>query len=540
MMHLRFVTIAFLIPAIGNPIYSQPPAAKELDTAALIAKLAKVKDYEDDRVTMSPDRDLLEGFKEWGDDGLQYLRKALKDEIRDVRHHSVLLLAELPGGNDLLLETLQDESSSMRGEILGMIGYVLRDRRFIPAAAALIDSKDAALSKQAIGVAGRTHYLAVANDLMQIMKSDDKSRSVAAAYALAKMNVPDGAKLICDDARENVEIPLWQGKVIDTLGGSGSPDAVEYLLELFEKGMKMTKADDEPAGMMFSAAEHKELLNGKSPKGAGIMLTGRSASAIAAIGHRTAMPILHQGLSHPNKHVRSAALRAISAGDPTAGKVLLEKLKTTPQQELAFMFYAISRTGDTSLVNEIKKTHLDGPGRDDAIAALAVLGDQSIVKTAIENSKSEDMGRKQMGAIAVAAISNDSEKARERLAELFDDPSPQIRYVTFSSIPMQGVNESIESVVLKWVKNQKDPKEISQAITALARVGGPDSLDYLRSLAESKSANVRYSASLCLATITGAEQIFVRDSGEKVKVVLTSRFAAARRSRLASEASGNK
>ena len=105
---------------------------------------------------------------------------------------------------------------------------------------------------------------------------------------------------------------------------------------------------------------------------------------------------------------------------------------------------------------------------------------------------------------------------------------------------MQGVNESIESVVLKWVKNQKDPKEIPQAITALARVGGPDSLEYLRSLAESKSANVRYSASLCLATITGTEQIFVRDSGEKVKVVLTSRFAAARRSRLTNEEPGNK
>ena len=88
---------------------------------------------------------------------------------------------------------------------------------------------------------------------------------------------------------------------------------------------------------------------------------------------------------------------------------------------------------------------------------------------------------------------------------------------------------------MKWAQKQDDPRQISQAASALARVGGDASVDYLQSLTKSKSANVRYTAALCLATITGSEQIFVRDSGEKVKVVLTARYAAARRDRLASK-----
>ena len=441
MNRLVWILIGCVMLAGGPSAIAQTSPDSEVDRTALLAKLAKVKDYHDDRVTMSPDRDLLNGFKEWGDEGLQQLRKSMSDESRDVRHHSLLLLARLPGGNDVLLETLKDESSSMRTEILGMIGHVLRDARFIPAAGELIHSKDADVAKQAIGVTGRTHYLAVASDLVQIMKSDDRALKVAAAYALAGMGVPDGAKLICDDARENVNIPLWQGKVIDTLGRSGSPDAIEYLLEIFEKGMGMTEADDEPAGMVFSAAEHDDMLNGEAPKGAGIMLTGRAAAAIASIGHRSKMPIVQQGLKHPNEHVRSAALRALGAGDPTAGKALLEMLETAAEDQTTSILYAIANTGDRSLVKDLQK-FLDGPSRDSAIIALATLGEKSMSQAAIKNSKSEDQRIQYMGAIGVAALAGDSAEARERIVELFDDPSPQIASIALSEIGKAGVNES--------------------------------------------------------------------------------------------------
>ena len=521
--------VFFLLCISLSTIAVGQPPAEEVDRSALTAKLAKVKVYDGDSVTMSPERDLLDGFRDWGKEGLQHLRGRLSDESRDVRHESLLLLAELPGGNDLLLEALKDKTCSVRGDILGMVGYVLRDERFIPAAGDLIHSEDKSLSIQAIGVTGRTHLLKVASDLLQIMKSDDETRSHAAAQALANMGIPDGAKIIVENARGTVDAPLWQGKVIDTLARSGSPDAVEYLMELFDDGMKMTKADEEPAGMVFSAAEHKELLNGK-PRGAGIMLTGRSASAIASIGHRLAMPILQKGLKHPNKYVRSAAVQGLSAGDPTAGKALLEAIETAPKEQVGGILYAIAKTKDKSLVEEVRKL-LDGPNRVDAITTLATLGDQSVVDTAIENSKATDMRTKQMGIIAVAALADDSDKARERVSELLNDPSARIQSSALSWVGAGGVDPAVESTILAWAKTQKNPNVIAMAARTLASVGGPKSMDYLQSLEKSESANVRYTAALARATISGEDQIFVRDSGEKVKVVLTSYYARSRRDR---------
>ena len=505
------------------------------DHADLIDALAKSKVYSENSVTMSPDRTLLKGFQEWGKDGLQHLKKSLNDDSRDVRHHSLLLLARLPGGNDLLLETLKDKSSSVRSNILSMVGQVLRDYRFIPAAGELIHDDDESVALYAIAVTGQTHYLKVASDLVKIMNSDNKSRSVAAANALAAMGIPDGAKIIVDDARKNVDIPLWQGKVIDRLARSGSPDAVEYLLELFQNGMDMTKADDEPAGMVFSAAEHEEMLNGKAPKGAGIMLTGRSASAIASIGNPQAMPILQKGLEHPNSHVRAAAVNGLMAGDPTAGKALLKALakavKAESKDNASQIIFAIAKTNDKSVAPQLHQ-YLNGQRDPDVIAALAMLGDSTMVSKAIELSKTADQRSKNYGIIAVAAFS-DLPEARERLLELLDDPSPQIRSATFSWVATRGVNPEAESAILKWVKKQQDPREITTAAGALASVGSTASMEYLESLAKSESAQVRYTAALARQAISGDQQIFVRDNGENVSIVLTSQYASARRKRLA-------
>ena len=443
------------------------------DHAELIDALAKSKVYSDNSVTMSPDRALLDGFKQWGKDGLQHLRKSLKHESRDVRHHSLLLLAELPGGNDLLLETLKDKSSSVRSNILSMVGQVLRDRRFIPAAGELIHDDDDSLAIQAIGLTGRTQFLKVASDLVKIMNSDNKPRSVAAASALAAMGIPDGAKIIANDARENFDVPLWQGKVIDRLARSGSPDGVEYLLEMFQNGMNMTKADDEPTGMVFSAAEHKEMMTGKAPKGAGIMLTGRSASAIANIGDPRAMPILQEGLEHPNNHVRTAAVRGLTAGDPTAGKALLKALskamKTESKDNASQIIYAIAKTKDKSLAPQLHP-YLGGTQGPDAVAALAMLGDQTVLEHAIKLSSAPDERHKHFAIIAVAAFSGTSDKAQNRIVELFDDPSPQIRSATFSWVSTGEINPTMESAILKWLEKQQDPREIATAVRALSLI----------------------------------------------------------------------
>ena len=528
--------IRFFVFIVMAATVASASAQDTNDHAELIDALAKSKVYSDNSVTMSPDRELLEGFKQWGKDGLQHLQKSLNDDSRDVRHHSLLLLAELPGGNDLLLEILKDKSSPVRSDILSMVGQVLRDRRFIPAAGELIHDDDDSLALHAIGVTGRTHFLKVASDLVKIMNSDNKPRSLAAANALAAMGIPDGAKIIADDARENYDVPLWQGKVIDRLARSGSPDGVEYLLEMFQSGMNMTKADDEPAGMVFSAAEHKEMMTGKAPKGAGIMLTGRSASAIANIGDPRAMPILQKGLEHPNKHVRAAAVRGLTAGDPTAGKALLKALskemETESKDNASMIIYAIAKTKDKSLAPQLHP-YLGGPQGPDAVAALAMLGDQSVLKYAIELSSAPDQRRKHFAIIAVAALSGTSDKAQNRIIELLADPSPQIRSATFSWVANAGINPTIETAILKWLENQQEPREISPAVRALANIGGTASMEYLQSLTQSKSAQVRYTAALTRQAISGDQQIFVRDNGEKVNVVLTSYYASARRKRLA-------
>jgi len=463
---IRFFVFIAIAITVANA-----SAQDKADPADLIDTLAKSKVYSDNSVTMSPDRALLEGFKQWGKDGLRHLQKSMNHESRDVRHHSLLLLAELPGGNDLLLETLKDKSSSVRSNILSMVGQVLRDRRFIPAAGELIHDDDDSLAIQAIGLTGRTHFLKVASDLVKIMNSNNKSRSVAAANALAAMGIPDGAKIIADDARENYDVPLWQGKVIDRLARSGSPDGVEYLLEMFQNGMNMTKADDEPAGMAFSAAEHKEMMTGKAPKGAGIMLTGRSASAIANIGDPRAMPILQKGLEHPNNHVRAAAVRGLSAGDPTAGKALLKALskamETESKDNASQIIYAIAKTKDKSLAPQLHP-YLGGTQGPDAVAALAMLGDQTVLEHAIKLSSAPDERHKHFGFIAVAALSGTSDKAQNRIVELFDDPSPQIRSATFSWVSTGEINPTMESAILKWLEKQQDPREIATAVRTLA------------------------------------------------------------------------
>ena len=514
---------------------NRPVETKPLDTNALLAKLAEIKVFQDrggtESVTMSPDRKLLDGFKRWGADGLEQLRKSMSDQSRDVRHHAVLLLAELPGGTDLLLDSLKDEECTVRGNILGMIGHVLRDRRFIAAAGDLIKSADKSLSAQAISVAGRTHYLKAADDLRTIMKSNDQTRSLSAAYALAQMNIPDGADMICQHARENIDIPFEQGQVIASLASSGSPDAVPYLLEMFEKGMKMTAEKDEPAGMVFTGPEHQEMLSGKAPNGAGIMLAGRSASAIASISHRQPMPMLQQGLQHPNKHVSSAALRGLAAGDPTAGNSLLNLLEAAKPNEVSIILYTLARTKDKSVVGKIKK-YLDGPDHDDAVAAIAMLGDASVLDDALKMSRTGETRSKHMAIIALAALTRESPQARERITELFDAPSPPIKSAVFGWIGMGGINPELETQILLWAKKQSEPARIVLAIRALAHVGGEASLEWLRSLAQSDAANVRYTASLCLQTIKGEQQIFVRDSGEEVVVVLTAFYSAAKRRRL--------
>ena len=105
--------IRFFVFIVMAATVASASAQDTNDHAELIDALAKSKVYSDNSVTMSPDRALLDGFKQWGKDGLQHLRKSLKHESRDVRHHSLLLLAELPAGNDLLLETLKDKSSCL-------------------------------------------------------------------------------------------------------------------------------------------------------------------------------------------------------------------------------------------------------------------------------------------------------------------------------------------------------------------------------------------------------------------------------------------
>jgi len=110
---IRFFVFIAIAITVANA-----SAQDKADPADLIDTLAKSKVYSENSVTMSPDRALLEGFKQWGKEGFQHLQKSMSHESRDVRHHSLLLLAELPGGNDLLLETLKDKSSSVRGDIL--------------------------------------------------------------------------------------------------------------------------------------------------------------------------------------------------------------------------------------------------------------------------------------------------------------------------------------------------------------------------------------------------------------------------------------
>ena len=154
-----------------------------------------------------------------------------------------------------------------------------------------------------------------------------------------------------------------------------------------------------------------------------------------------------------------------------------------------------------------------------------------MVDTAIENSKATDMRTKQMGIIAVAALDDDSDKARERVSELLNDPSARIQSSALSWVGAGGVDPAVESTILAWAKTQKNPNVIAMAARTLASVGGPKSMDYLQSLEKSESANVRYTAALARATISGEDQIFVRESGEKVKVVLTSYYARSRRDR---------
>lgn len=425
-MNRFLISIAVVILATVNGILAQ---ATEHERSDLLEKLSRVKDYHDDHVTMSPDRDLLKGFKAWGDPGIEQLRKSLRDENRDVRHHCVLLLAELPGGTDVLLETLQDKSSRdlnpVRMVILGLMGPVLRDRRFISALDSLIDSDDQDLSVQAISASGSAHYLKLASGLLRIMRSENGPRAIASAYALAEMNIPDGARLICEDARNSIELPLWQGKVVDTLRRSGSPDAVPYLLEMFEKGMEITAADEEPARMVFSDVRHL----------------------------------------------------------------------------------------------------LDGPRRVDAVAALSGLGDESVLDAAIALLESDDRRSQQMGIISIANLADKSQKARDRLTKVLAEPDESLQATALSWIGAVGEHPTLEKAVLRWAKKQDDPKKILVAIRALARVGSSASMEYLRSLSESTSATVRYTAALCRGAITGKNQIFVRDSGEEVDVVLTSYYA---------------
>jgi len=420
---------------------------------------------ETETVTMSPDRDLVKGFKSLGEPGLVKLREFLNHESRDVRHHACLILTDVPQGNDILLEAIKDETCQSREGILRMIGGPIRDHRFIAAAGELIHDQDKSLSLAAIGIAGRTHYLNVANDLVQMTK-DDQERAVAAAYALCNMNVPLGAATVVKNARKTVEIPFEQGKVIDTLGASGSVDAVDYLLELFVKGAEMT------------------------------------------------------------------ALHALSAGDPTAGKSLLSYLETAPPEASSYILFIISKTEDKSLVPKLRE--LAEQAGDDrkppVVAALASLGDDSILDDAIELMNSTDESKREFGIISIARLAGSNERALDAATKFIAQPDTRSAENMIHWLGTHANHPNVEAVLLEQFKSVVEPT--SGMLRAVATAGGPKTIAWLKEQTQSKSSKVRYVSACCLGAMTGQQQIYVRDSGEEVVVVLTSVDDQIRRKRL--------
>ena len=84
--------IRFFVFIVMAATVASASAQDTKDHAELIDALAKSKVYSDNSVTMSPDRALLDGFKQWGKDGLQHLRKSLKHESRDAVSYTHLTL----------------------------------------------------------------------------------------------------------------------------------------------------------------------------------------------------------------------------------------------------------------------------------------------------------------------------------------------------------------------------------------------------------------------------------------------------------------
>ena len=133
--------------------------------------------------------------------------------------------------------------------------------------------------------------------------------------------------------------------------------------------------------------------------------------------------------------MRAAAVRGLSAGDPTAGKALLKALskamETESKDNASQIIYAIAKTKDKSLAPQLHP-YLGGTQGPDAVAALAMLGDQTVLEHAIKLGSAPDERHNHFAIIAVAALSGTSDKAQKRMVELYDDPSPLIRSATFS------------------------------------------------------------------------------------------------------------
>ena len=260
------------------------------------------------------------------------------------------------------------------------------------------------------------------------------------------------------------------------------------------------------------------------------MLTGRAAEALARINASRPMPKVQKALEHPNENVRRAARRALSAGDPTAGESLLRYLKTAPEEAKPYILFVISKTKNANLIPRLR-AFTDSDERPALVAALAALGDNSVLDDAVKMLNSSDMKQQRFGIIAVSKLAKSSQAALEaatKYLEQAENADSMIRW-----LGTHAKHAKIEEVLLEKIKKIETPTQ--GMMRALASVGGPQTIAWFKEQQSSKDAGIRYAAACCLSLLTGQQQKFTRDSGEEVVVVLTAEYEQIRLLRQESE-----
>jgi HEAT repeat protein len=222
--------------------------------------------------------------------------------------------------------------------------------------------------------------------------------------------------------------------------------------------------------------------------------------------------------------VRQLTLVALTAGDPTAARILIDYAKNATDEERPNLIQALGNTRDHQVIPTLREL-LGGDDDDLVCVGLALAGDETIRPTLLKMIDSDNPERQSMAIYGLSKLGKQPDL--DQLFKLLDGGSEEQAAMAVHGIG-HTFNSDAQQPLIRWLDSQTNPQMLAAGIISLGCVGDQQAESYLAKHLTSDTPEIRRAAAIGMYILTGTQPEYADARSESTRLVVETYYQKAR------------